>query len=235
MIERREVSWWRLFTRHWLWLPVLLMVFGLVVAGLGGNEYRRNRQLDRSGVDGIAVIEDRSIHTRRDSEGRTRTSYRVRFSFAPASGDRISAQRNVAPGFYGSVRVGDQVPVRYLPDRPQVNAIGPMRRREPLIFLLIGLAVVAGASGFALVLGRNKLSLIRAARHGEIREARVTAHEQTNVQVNKRQQYRFSWFDAAGASGRSAMLDFHKLPEVGSVVRVYIDPDSDRGWWEGDI
>lgn len=235
MIERRKVSWKRLFFRHWLWLPLFSLVFALVFTTAGAVFLNEARRMARDGLDTVAVITHRNIRTSRDSDGNTRTHYRLHYIFNPTSDQHVEAAQDVSSRFYNSVQVGQEVPVRYLPYDPGRNALEPPGRVLPVVFLAIGLAASAITLSLVFVLGRNKLSLIRAARLGEVRQARVTGHEITNTQVNGRTQYRFGWLDAAGAEGRSAMTDYRELPEIDSVVAVYIDPRSGRGWWEGDF
>jgi hypothetical protein len=235
MIERRQVSWKRLFLRHWLWVPLFPLIFGLVFGTVGAVLLNQAAVLERDGVDAVAVITHRSIRTERDRDGNSQTRYRLHYSFSPTSDQTVEGVQDVGNRFYNSVQVGQEVSVRFLPRDPGVNALEPPGRVMPAIFLAIGLIAEAVALLLVWVLGRNKLSLIRAARQGEVREARVTGHEPTNTIVNGRTQYRFLWLDAVGAAGRSAMTDYRDLPAVDSVVTIYVDPRSGRGWWEGDF
>lgn len=235
MIERRQISWKRLFFRHWLWLPLFSLVFAVPFTIVGVVFLTEARTLERDGIDTVAVITHRHIRSERDRDGNNRTRHMLHYIFNPTSDQHVEGVQDVSRRFYNSVQVGQQVAVRYLPYDPGRNALEPPGRLLPLVFL--GFGLIAGAVTLALVwvLGRNKLSLIRAARQGEVRQARVTAHETTNTQVNGRTQYRFGWLDAAGAEGRSAMTDYRELPEIDSVVTVYVDPRTGRGWWEGDF
>lgn len=235
MIERRQISYGRLFLRHHLWIPLIPLMIALGFAGVGGSLLVRERELARDGVDAVAVITHRSIRTSRDSDGNTRTHYRLHYIFNPTSDQHVEGVQDVRSRFYNAVRVGQEVPVRFLPRNPGVNAVEPTGVIFPAIFLLVGLSTGLVGLGIVGYMLRNKASILRAARKGEVREARVTGHEATNVQINGRTQYRFAWIDAAGAEGRSAMTDYRKLPQTGQVVTVYIDPRSGRGWWEGDF
>ena len=108
-------------------------------------------------------------------------------------------------------------------------------RREP--FGVVG--AIAGAVGIGLAgwMGLRKLSILRALRHGEVREARVTAVTEAKARINNKPQYVLEWVDAAGAAGRSMMTRDTKLAPYppGSVIVVYVDPVTGRGWWDQQL
>jgi len=235
MIERQPVSLIRLARRHMLWIPAIPLVIGLVFAVLGGVLLRSERTMARQGVDTVAVVTSRDIRTRTDRDGNRTTTYLLGYRFQPTSDQTVQGQSSVSSGYYNRVRVGDEVAVRFLPDAPATSQLEPGGVVLPLVFVNIGLVTLLIGLGLGWVMVRNKLSVLRAARYGELREAEVVAHQPTNTQINGRTQYRFEWIDAARQPGQSTMMDYNDLPATGTVVRVYIDPRTGRGWSEMDF
>ncbi|TVS00521.1 MAG: hypothetical protein EA407_14530 [Rhodobacteraceae bacterium] len=105
------------------------------------------------------------------------------------------------------------------------------------IFTSVGALIVLVGLGLGGWMVGRKLSVLRALREGEIREARVTGIRETNVRKNKVRQYVLDWVDASGTPGSSMMDRFDRLADHsdGSVITVYIDPKTGRGWWEAQI
>ena len=233
--SRKRISWRRLFFRHWLWLPLAVLPFAVLFTGLGIQSVSGSRALERNGLDSVAVIIDRRVRIRRDSDGHPRRSYRLQYSFTTATGQMVEGRQSVTRAFFNAVPVGQEVAVRYLPNDPGVNRVEHRGMAGDYLVLGFGFAAsVAFLIVTALVL-REKASLIRAVRRGELREARVAAHEITTSTINDRSLYRFVWVDAAGAEGRSAMHEFENLPALDSIVTVYVDPRTGLSWWESDI
>lgn len=235
MIERQAISWKRLFVRHLLWVPLIPLIIGLVFALMGAVFLGQARELARDGVEGVAVVTNREIHTRTDSDGNRTTRYLVSYRFQPTSDQTVRGESSVGRAYYTGVIVGQEVPVRFLPRDPGVSELEPGGVILPVIFIGVGGVLVAIGLGLGWFMLGNKLSALRAARHGEVREAKVTGHVPTNTQINGQTQYRFEWVDAANQHGESTMMDFGALPAPGAVLRVYIDPRSGRGWSEQDF
>lgn len=234
-MERKRVSFWRVVGRHYLWLPVIPAVLALILGGVGWLLWAEARTMARDGVQAVAVVTDRRILTQTDRDGSRSTRYVVAYRFNPSSDQTVDGDDQVSRALYDQLAVGQSVTVRFLPDDPARNDLEPDGPWLPAFLLaLAGVALVV-ALGLGRMFGGRKLSILRAARAGEVREARVTGHVTTNVQVNGRTQFRFAWTDAAGVPGQSALMDLRALPETGSVVRIYVDPRSGRGWWEGDF
>jgi len=236
-IQRKQVSWKRLFLRHHLWIPMIPLLIGAVFSAIGWVVIAQANRLDRDGLDAVAIVTARDIRTERDRDGNNRTRYLLSYEFSPGSGERVVARASVARETYNQAQVGQTMAVRYLPEDPGTNRLAAegSGRGTALIFGLIGLVTLGAGLVVAWFMLRHKASLLRAARRGEVREARVTQHSPTNTQVNGRTMYRFHWVDAMGTPGQSAMTDYADLPALDSVVRVYVDPRSGRGWWEGDF
>ena len=234
-MERKRVSVWRVIGRHYLWIPLLPALFALIMGGVGLALWSEARVMARDGVEAVGQVTDRRIRTTSDRDGNRSTSYVVSYTFRPSSDQTVEASQAVSRALYDRLAAGDSVTVRYLPHDPgrsQLEAGGVLL---PLILIAVALIAAAATLWLAQRMMGTKLAILRAARRGEVREARVTGTEATNVQVNGRTQYRLTWQDAAGQTGTSAMRDPIALPKAGTVVRVYVDPRTGRGFWEDDF
>ena len=237
-MERKAVSLPRLLWRMgavWVFFPLLFAVsFGAV----GLYMLQQARLQDRYGVEGIAVVEEKYTRTGRDSDGRTTVTHYLSYSFRPEGGSPIQDSESVQRSFYNQVRVGDEIPIRYVPHRPEVNEIEPgVNKLIGWVFGGFGFLAAVASAGLAWWIWTRKRSVLRAARHGEVRQARVTGVRRTNVQKNNHQMHVLQWVDAAGQPGESRMYRMERLMDhpVGSVIVVYVDPVTGRGWWEEDF
>lgn len=174
MIDRQAVSWRRLARRHFLWLPLLPLVFTLVFGTIGGVKLYDSRMLARGAIDGSAQALGREIVTRRDRDGNATTQRLVTFRFQALSGGTATGTEAMNRGFYEGLEPGGGVAVRYMPGDPSVNALEPGIGLFETAFLGAAPLALAVSALWAAVLARRKLSVLRPARHGEVREAAVT-------------------------------------------------------------
>jgi len=235
---RKQVSYWRLFRRHHGWAPLFALAMTAVMVLVWQVAARDAKLFDLYGAEAVAVVTDRESRTRRTGDNSTTTDYYLSYWFTSASGERISKRETVSSGFYREVMVGDEITVRYIAHEPQRTEveIGSNASTASLTRIMsFGFALVAmGLSGWV---GHSAAGMLRAVRHGELREARVTQHVHTNVRVNRQPRFRLAWMDAAYVEGKSGLVRESVLLEhpVGSVIRVYVDPKTDRSWWEGEV
>lgn len=235
-MERRRASWGRLFLRHFLWVPLIPAVTGVILLLVGQALGREADLLDLHGVETVATILDREIVTRRDSDGRVSTDYRVRIGFQPSSGAPVDRWNSVQRETYDRLQPGDTLPVRYVLHDPAIHEVEPGRTAfAAWMFRLFGTVILTVAGGVLWFLGRDIPAKRRAAADGAVRQARVTEHLSTNFRVNGQPRWRLAWTDAVGDTGRSGLHRLTDLPAVGAVIVVYLDPRSGRGWWENDL
>lgn len=165
-------------------------------------------------------------------------AHMVTYTWRDADGVLQTDTEEVSPDIYAGLQVGSRVHTSVeqtrsrtvLPETQDTGGDTPLRVMQAIM----GLAGLAGAA-CVLTVGRGVLSAIRAARDGEIREARVTAHHDANFHVNRVGMFRAEWTDATGQSGRSRLRAQAALPPPGSVIVVCADPRTGRTWWTGDI
>ena len=237
-MERKPVRLWHLTRRLgllWLGLPLL---FAGIFGTFGLLELQKSILIAREGVviEGI-VVQKWIDRTQRD--GREELTHRIRYEYTPPErGTVLTRTENVSEQRYRRERVGGPIDVHYAWSSPDKATLDPKRDRfGAVLFSFFGLIAAIVALGMAIWMVGRKLSAIRALRWGEVRQARVTGHRQTNTQVNKVWQYQLEWVDAAGTTGRSLMAPLAKLQAypVGSVIVVYVDPKTGRGWWDVQV
>jgi len=238
-MERKPVSYWRVVRRLGMVWALFPLVFALGFGGVGGYFALKSLQLAREGVTAQAEILDKRISTSRSSDGSTSRSYRVTYQFTPEGhSEPVVRSDSVSERRYHALQVGGQGEVVYLWHNPELASVDPRHERFiGILFGSVGLIAALVTLGLGIWMIRRKLSVLRALRRGEVREARVTGMRETNVHKNKERQYVLDWVDAKGATGSSMMDGFDRLsayPE-GSVIAVYVDPATGRGWWEEQI
>lgn len=235
-MERKPIGWGRVIRRHRLWLVLVPLVFALIFGGVGWYQAGNAELLDRHGVDTLARITDREIRTRRDRDGDEQTDYLLSYAFDAGLGETVTGRQAVSSALYRRTRIGDDIPVRYVAHRPDVHEIEPGASRF-LAWVFGGFGLLFGAITFGLGywLMRRKASLIRAARGGEVREAEVVSHQPSSITVNNQRLMEAQWRDARGEMGASTPARPEDLPAIGSVIAVYVDPATGRGWWDGDF
>ncbi len=238
-MQRKPVSYWRLFRQLGLYWALFPLFFALVFGTVGISMAREAALLAREGVVTEALVLEKQIERRRSSDGNDSTSYFLRYTYRPEErAEPVTRRQGVSRTFHDRVQVGDQIPVTYAWSRPERASVDVAHDRlGAWIFGGFGTLAALVALGLGTWMIGRKLSILRALRHGEVRQARVSEIRATNVQKNKRTQYVLHWTDAKGNEGKSMMADFSRLAAhpAGSVIVVYVDPKTGRGWWEEQI
>jgi len=235
-MERKTVTLGRLIRRHYLWVPVLPLAFAILFGVIAQSMRENANRLAVHGLDGIATVTDRDTRVRRDNDGNTRREHYLTYRFDLPGGDRVSFRRSVSESFYRQAGLGIEVPIRYIPHDPGIHELEPGANTQGAWIFGAFAVVLGGVSALAAwIIARRKASLLRAARHGEVRQARVSEIVAANVVVNGQPRYRLRWIDAVGDTGQSAPHPLNSLPEPGAVIVVYVDGRTRTGWWEDDF
>ncbi|MCC5964670.1 MAG: DUF3592 domain-containing protein [Natronohydrobacter sp.] len=238
-MERKPFSFWRIARRLGLFWLAFPLIFALGFGGVAISMSAQMILLARDGVTGEAEVLARQIERRRDSEGRETVTYYLQYRYLPEGHHQpITKRQSISRRLYEQVQQGQIIPVTYAWTQPDRATVDPRHDRFGMILFGvvggIGAVIALGLGGWML---SRKLSVLRALRRGEVREARVTGLRRSNVQKNKVQQYVIDWEDAKGSTG-SSMMDAQETllrHPIGSVIVVYIDPKTGRGWWEAQI
>ena len=236
-VVRRRVRPMRVLLRHWGWVPLIPLVVALAFFMGAGSLGTKAQLLESHGVIGEATVLGTQTVVRRDADNNRSTTYYVTYSFETRTGSH-ERRDSVARRFYERSVAGQVIPVRYVEHDPTIAEIeiGATSRSAGWMRFAAGLVLMVGL-GLAWVFWRRIGGIIRAALRGELREAHVTAHLDTNVRVNRQPRYKLQWRDARGETGDGGLLSAEALQAwpVGSVIRVYADPKTGRTWWEEDL
>jgi len=237
-MERVPVSLFRLAMRGHVWLLVFPVILS-VVFGVGGlMALQSAQQLSAHGIDGTAVVTGKDVRESRDSEGRRSYTYYLSYDWALQGGGAHSGRSDVSRSRYNATAIGDRIPIVYVQHDPDIHEVEPGSNATiALLFLGVEAVTLLVLGGLGMFLYRRIAAQLRAGRNGEVREARVLSFEETNTTVNRHRMWRMHWRDATGALGQSGMMRrdrFDDFPE-GSVIVVYVDPVTGRGFWEEEL
>lgn len=234
--RRQPMRWARLIRRQMLWLPLVPLFVALVFGAVAWQEARHASLLERHGVDTLARVTGREARVERDDDNNRYVAYYLSYTYDAGLGDVFDSSRSVGPALYDRTRVGDEIPLRFVFHQPDLHAIESGDSRFiATIFGLFTALFGAVALALGLWMARRSASLIRAARYGEVREARVTGHRASTFSVNNVPLMQATWQDAIGQTGLSTPMRPEFLPAVDSVIVVYVDPVEGQGWWAGDF
>jgi uncharacterized protein (DUF58 family) len=224
-------SFWLLFGGIWLFVGIVMLVFGVVFA-------LREQAFSTNGVVATGIVlEKRFIPADSDSS----TEYRVVYRFTTQDGRTVEGSDQVNVETWESVVERGPIDVRYLSDLPESNRLNlGSDLVGAVIFLLFGV-VLTVIGGFLVI---RALRALRKARRlmsvGVSADATVTLVEPTNVTVNQRPQYRvrYSYADPQGGTheGDSGYLDFETAHQwsPGDVARIRYDPGKpEESHWLG--
>ena len=238
-MERRQISIRAILMRkqaHWiLGIGLVLTVAFSVVFVITSGEARK---LATHGVDTQATVQRTYTTTRRDSEGRRQTVYRVEYRFELPDGETRTDRMDVSQGYHRAVSEGDRVDLRYLPSDPGAAELEPGRqRRQSILWGLAALLVAGGTGGYGWWLWQRVGAMIRAARQGEKRNARVLGMIDSKARQNDTPLMQLHWIDDAYQEGHSLKYPADALAPWprDSEITVYADPKTGQTFWEEDI
>ena len=231
--------------RHRARVVSLPLVFTLIT-GLAALEFsQRERMLMVHGTTAEVRVDalDTTRRSRTTSGGSIvrEMSYRVQYSFERSDGEIPRGPSAVSRGFYNDLTVGDRIPVRYVPDRPDIRVeVEPGGARvEVFIFGAMAVAGVLGMLGLGTFFWGRCVPMHRAIARGDRRRARITGYRAARMLDNKdyKPLQRLEWIDSAGQAGLGLPNPAHSLRDLpeGSEITVHIDPSSGRAFWERDI
>lgn len=235
---RSKISIYAILMRQRVWLLGVGLAFTVVFGAVSFILSAEAREFAERGVETNATILDRDTRTRHDSDGGRQTTYYVTYSFEGPGGQ---VQRNrdiVSGGYHASVARGDEVSVLYLPDDPSSAELERGgTRRDSIVFGLVALLVAGGTGGLGWWFWRRSVAMIRAARRGERRTAKVLDHVDSGTRVNDRTLLQLHWIDSAYQEGHSLSHNPEHLENwpQGSEITVYVDPRTEKAFWEEDL
>ena len=235
---RPEISVYGILMRQRAWLLGLGLLFTVAFGAVSLILSAEARDFAERGVEASAIVLDLDTRTRRDSDGNRTTTYYVRYSFELSDGEVQRNRDTVSRSYYREVSQGDRVSVLYLPDDPSTAELERGRTRQASIMFGLAALVAAGGTGAGgWWFWQRSAAMIRAARRGERRTAKVVGQVDSKARVNDVHLYQLHWLDSAYQEGYSLK---HKSEELldwpqGSEIIVYVDPRTEKAFWEHDI
>ncbi len=219
------------------WIFAAMVVVGIGLAVPAVSELRKGWRLEEAGaeVNGRVTALVRGTRSCGKDNMQTCDDYTVGFAYAAAGGVR-QGTASVTAGFYGGLRQGGPVGVRYVVDDPAITEVDfgtTLIGAVALWLIALGFAVPGGIGLWFRA--RLAARLIRLRDEGTMRSAVVTAVERSNTRVNGIQLWVMRWRDDAGVVGKSRMQRQVYLPSLGAAITVYADPEGKLdAVWEGD-
>ena len=209
---------------HWLLAVSLAMWFAALgaLAGLlqvsSDQADERRAFLERS-VEGKAEV-TRLWRTR--GEGNPAwVAYRL-----DVGGAGYTGESRLRLPYWRQLRIGDRLPVRYLPSDPRVSHLSG-REREPMpafVPFLVGGALAVGAGVLLLPLRAER----RLLAEGRAARARVTRHKKVQGHGGHGTRIYFEFVTLGGRKVTGKAGPRQKPPAVGSEICVLYLPDEPR-------
>lgn len=233
-MTRPSLTWTSTLSQLLLWLFLGFALLAGVLGGIGLHERGDCALLAKDGIEAVGSVVGRDVSTRRRTNGVTLRTYYLQIQFVDAQGVTRQARQGVTEDEYDSVPYGQSVPLLYARSSPEIVEFeGGSSLRNGTILAALG-AAFAVLSVLSLVAFLRRLSAMRrAARDGEMRLVPVLAHHLRGKA--RGQHFAIEWQDADGTLRRTKAVKRSNLPPLGSMIPVYYDPQSGRGWWQGDF
>jgi len=175
------------------------------------------------------------------AEHGTSTEYRVSYRFTAAGGRSIEDSHALSVDAWEALTEQGPIRVEYLPSDPETNRVAGADD-WPLVAITLGLGGMLASIGGVLFLAASRRVLLqrRLWRSGLVAEGSVTVVEETNVKLNDRRLWRFTYryVDHRGQSqtGKSGLLSFREATacQVGDSGDVRYDAEHpERSLWAG--
>lgn len=199
---------------------IVLLFVGAIVAGLALYWEARRQAANRQAiVDHGAIVGGEVIRLWPTGEHRRRVRYRF-----VADGIVRENQTDVSSGRRRLLSVGATIPVRYLPENPDVNDLGGVTRSGMPMWVPPVVGGALAACGVLCLLGLNRQR--RLLMDGRAAPAVVTGmrkHSSPHGGTHRTITFEFPLLSGATRAGKRDMA--RKPPEIGSVMCVIYDPD----------
>lgn len=199
-------------------------------------------RLEREGFDSLATVLDKSTRTQRrqSSSGgsRTSTTYLIDVTFELQDGTPFRDEAGIAQSDWEAIRVGQTLPVRYVPDDPDLNSLTNGSRSAGALVLSI-LGGVAGLVGLSL----GVYFVRRGNRMAQVATRGTTTQGQIIDMVHRpkaNSYFTFRFTDGAGKDRQGQSFPgsrkrFDGLAD-GQTISVRYDPrQPERGFWVRDL
>ncbi len=221
-------------TQRSFWVFLLLMTFAAGMTVFGVAERRNGTLLATEGIDTAGVIVERTSAMVNSHNGRRERSHILIIHYSDTTGQVHVARQSVNKPHFDATAVGDTVALRYVRSSPTIIEYEAGSTLSDGAFIVGFAAVVAALGVVALFVWRRTLAAMRrAAQTGERRLARVLSHHRRGAKWSGR--YYAKWELDGGRTRKTKAVSQARLPAIGTLIAVYFDAKSGRGWWEGEF
>ncbi|WP_213548161.1 DUF3592 domain-containing protein [Vannielia litorea] len=169
----------RWFTRGGGWLVLLLLAIGAIGLWVWISEGARGRDFARNGVETPAKVVELERSVRIGGSKTPTTDYRVTVTYTSGRIPDIRFHRateTVSRTFFGTLREGDEITIKTLPNRPEEIEIEPGGVSENAFYAgIVGGIFLALGLLAALFFHRTQAAARALRRHGSRAEARILA------------------------------------------------------------
>jgi hypothetical protein len=217
----------------------LLLTAGVALAWTGGNEIAMEQRYREQARSIRAAVVDKGLQPATAS-----ASTRYEVTYLVAIPDTVPFHRTEAIDVTAWERLerGSEVELQYLPDQP-----GSIRLARDdgiaAVAVLFGVGALLASIGAVLTtLGvRDVRRKVHLLHHGTPADATVVGHEETNVRINRRTQWRVTYTyrdltgrEQHGQSGYLSAVEAHEW-QPGDTARVHFDRERpELVLWLGD-
>jgi hypothetical protein len=227
----------RLFMRLSGWSAAVSLALGAAIVFVGSQISENADRLAAEGVDATAtIIGKREIERHNANDTRT-TDHLLRYHYPVGNGTLHYEERDVSGGFFDSMEVGQQIPVRFLPADPEMHEIEPGSVGDNAFYAtLIGALFLLLGVLLAWLIGRKAQRMVRIRDHGA--RADATVEEVVAVSGSRYLKFRFADGQGIDRAGQSLLRRRRKIGDIeaGDQIPVRYDPQvPKRAYWERDL
>ena len=224
-----------LFGGIWLLVGLPFLIAGFYLLG----EERRFAE-EAQVATGLVLTKD--LARRRSNEGRSSTTYSVRYRFTTPDGQTHEGATDLSYARWNALAEREPIDIAYLPSNPSDNRMaGTDQRMLVTVFTVVGgCLTIAGSviAGFG-VRGRRRTKRLR--EKGVTADGVIVSVEPANVRINARPQarvqYEFRDHHGQQQHARSGYLPIDDAMrwKAGDRIVVRYDPDRpQQSLWEPD-
>jgi len=224
------------FPSSFAWFGAIFAAIGTMCFVIGAYTFYMNWEFSRSDVAHVTGTVTKLYTTTSHSRHGSSTSYHVAYDYVDSNGIPWGDDTTVVWGTYISRRIGNSIPVKFLPESPgtdRVDLPAEDSNHQTTAWIMLAMGLFFGGFGWWIFISLERLILFRRwlRRHGVPCAGTVKSVEvNSSVQVNHR-SVRYLTYTYADSLGRehldSTQALSHKQEELwtaGDSIEVYYDP-----------
>lgn len=127
-------------------IGVLFVIVGIAVAVMGVFGSAEEKQVKEYGEKTIAAVVDKRIEETKEDDGDKSERYLLGLKFFDLKQGEHNAVRSTEKDAYDKTNIGDTVPVKYLPEKPEIVRLESETDGDPMV-LTYALGIMGGVIG----------------------------------------------------------------------------------------